>query len=101
MYRKKKNVYGAIWAKYPNVAYLEGRLKSNKYGTPPPLQTVHSEGQKHTHPHASSTPLPQRDPTHLRPPPEPRALNDPVNQLPTDRATRDTAEQLKVDNQQK
>ena len=25
-------LYGAIWAKYPNVAYLEGRLKSNKYG---------------------------------------------------------------------
>ncbi len=27
------NLYGAIWAKCPNVAYLEGRLKSNKYGS--------------------------------------------------------------------
>ncbi len=32
------NLYGAIWAKCPSVAYLEGRtltltLKSNKYGT--------------------------------------------------------------------
>ncbi len=26
------NLYGAIWAKCPSVAYLEGRLKSNKYG---------------------------------------------------------------------
>ncbi len=34
MYTKKMNlIYGAIiWAKCPNVAYLEGRLKSNKYG---------------------------------------------------------------------
>ncbi len=34
------NLYGAIWAKCPNVAYLEGRLKSNKYGT---YQTTNSE----------------------------------------------------------
>ncbi len=33
MYTKK----GAIWAKCPSVAYLEGRLKSNKYGI-----TVHA-----------------------------------------------------------
>ncbi len=32
MYTQKMNLYGAIWAKCPNVAYLEGRLKSNKYG---------------------------------------------------------------------
>ncbi len=32
MYTKKMNLYGAIWPKCPNVAYLEGRLKSNKYG---------------------------------------------------------------------
>ncbi len=29
----QKNLYGVIWAKCPSVAYLEGRLKSNKYGT--------------------------------------------------------------------
>ncbi len=27
-------MYGAIWTKCPSVAYLEGHLKSNKYGTP-------------------------------------------------------------------
>ncbi|XP_064404473.1 uncharacterized protein LOC135349793 [Halichondria panicea] len=57
-------------------------------------RTVHSEGQKHTHLHACSTPI--------RPPPVPRALNDPVNQLPTDRTTQDITGQLviKIDHQQ-
>ena len=32
MYTKKMNLYGAIWAKCPSVAYLEGRLKSRSYG---------------------------------------------------------------------
>ena len=40
MYTKKKNLYGAIWAKCPNVAYLEGRLKSNKYGNVDPMYFI-------------------------------------------------------------
>ena len=33
MYTKKMNLYGAIWAKCPSVAYLGGRLKSRSYGS--------------------------------------------------------------------
>ncbi|XP_064404624.1 uncharacterized protein LOC135349901 isoform X2 [Halichondria panicea] len=73
---------------------LSSKLTTLKTTGQSSAKTVHSEGQKHTHPHACSTPL--------RPPPVPRALNDPVNQLPTDRTTQDTTGQpvIKVDNQQ-
>ncbi len=40
MYTQIFFLYGAIWAKYPNVAYLEGRLKSNKYGNCYSVSTV-------------------------------------------------------------